>query len=35
MEKCMNDIQDSEHYPKLRTYKTFKRTLSKKAIHLK
>ncbi len=24
MEKCMNDIQDSEYYPKLRTYKTFK-----------
>ncbi len=22
--KCMNDIQDSEYYPKLRTYKTFK-----------
>ncbi len=24
IEKCTNDIQDSEYYPKLRTYKIFK-----------
>ncbi len=33
MEKCINDIKDSEYYPKLRTYKTFKLYL-KQEIYL-